>query len=175
MPEHMLSTVSPFAFWNMSLHRVSFKTINPQYLKISGRVRKNKLLHSQWQASGFISSLFELAVMNLGVLEVTWDKGVAKSQWWSYWNLTRNHLLAPSHPWPSGASDQQRPGEHCRTMCRRGGRQTRGQFSATGKHPRKTNGGNISTTELGLHQASQRGSWYSQLPARMISEPQGWH
>lgn len=36
--------------------------------------------------------------MNLSVLEVTWDKGVAKSQWWSYWNLTRNHLLAPSHP-----------------------------------------------------------------------------
>lgn len=48
MPEHVLSTVSPLAFWNMSLHRASFKTINPGYLKISGRVRKNKLLHSQW-------------------------------------------------------------------------------------------------------------------------------
>lgn len=39
--------------------------------------------------------------MNLSVLEVTWDKGVAKSQWWGYWNLTHNHLLAPSHPRPT--------------------------------------------------------------------------
>lgn len=58
--------------------------------------------------------------MNWSVLEVTWDKGVAKSQWWSYWNLTRNHLLASRHPRPSGASDQQRPGEHCSTRHRQG-------------------------------------------------------
>lgn len=74
MPQHILTTVRPSVFRSTPLHRASFKTINPQYLKDSSRVRKNKLLHRQHSGSFFLLQL-----------------------------VVTNHSLAPSNP-PSQAA-----------------------------------------------------------------------